>query len=135
MAGRVIRALLDTSVVIAAGDGEDVVLPDEAAISVITLGELRAGVLRARDASARAARVERLNGVRSMFVALPVDENVADHYGRALARARDEGRGEDAADLLIVATAAATDNALHTRDERQAKLARRMGLVVHGPGA
>ena len=27
------------------------------------------------------------------------------------------------------------DRELHTLDERQAKLARRMGLVVHGPGA
>ena len=35
-------ALLDTSFVIAASDG-DAVLPEEAAISVITLGELRAG--------------------------------------------------------------------------------------------
>jgi predicted nucleic acid-binding protein len=129
------RGLLDTSVVIAAADGEHVPLPDEAAISVITLGELRAGILRARDAAVRAARVARLNHVRSLFTPLTVDEHVAEHYGRALARARDEGRMEDAADLLIVATAAATDNALHTRDERQAKLARRMGIVVHGPAA
>jgi predicted nucleic acid-binding protein len=128
------RALADTSVVIAAADG-DVVLPDEAAISVITLGELRAGVLRARDAALRAARVTRLNRIRASFTALPVDEDVAEHYGRILALARDEGRTEDATDLLIVATAASTDNMLHTLDERQAKLARRMGLVVHGPGA
>lgn len=127
------RALLDTSVVISASD-DDVVLPDEAAISVITLGELRAGIERARDAIVRAARTRRLTDVRSLFVAFPVDERVAEHYGRALARARDEGRVTDAADLLIVATASATDNVLYTRDEGQAKLARRMGLVVHGPG-
>jgi toxin FitB len=126
-------ALLDTSFVIAAADG-DAVVPDEAAISVITLGELRAGVFRARDAGRRAERMERLGDVRSLFVALPVDEVVAEHYGRALARARDERRGENAADLLIVATAAATDTALHTRDVAQAELARRLGLVVHGPG-
>ena len=70
-----------------------------------------------------------------MFVAIPVDEDVAEHYGWALARARDERRGTDAADLLIIATAAATDNVLHTRDVGQAKLARRLGLVVHGPDA
>lgn len=128
------RALLDTSFVIAAADG-DAVLPDGAAISVITLGELRAGVARAHDDTERAERTKRLGDVRSLFVAIPVDELVADHYGRALALARDEGRIEDATDLLIVATAAATDNVLHTRDERQAKLARRMGLPVHGPGA
>jgi predicted nucleic acid-binding protein len=109
-------------------------MPDEAAISVMTLGELRAGVERARNHAARAERMRRLNDIRSLFVALPVDDLVADHYGRALARARDEGRIEDAADLLIVATAAATDNMLYTRDIAQAKLARRLDLVVHGPG-
>jgi predicted nucleic acid-binding protein len=127
------RALLDTSVVIAAADGEDVALPAEAAISVITLGELRAGVLRTRDDAARAERLARLELVRSQFVPLLVDEEVADHYGRALALAREEGRGTKATDLLIVATAAATDNVLHTLDVSQAKLARRLGLVVHGP--
>lgn len=126
-------ALLDTSFVIAASDG-DAVLPDDAAISVITLGELRAGVLRAGDAAERAVRTRRLGDLRSLFVAFPIDEAVAERYGWALARARDEGRGTDAADLLIVATAAATDTVLHTRDVGQAKLARRLGLVVHGPG-
>jgi toxin FitB len=126
-------ALLDTSVVIAATDG-DIVLPDAGAISVITLGELHAGVLRARHPTERGRRLTRLRLIRSAFASIPVDEGVAEHYGRALARARDEGRGTDAADLLIIATAAATDNALHTRDTGQAKLARRLGLVVHGPG-
>ena len=128
-------ALLDTSFVIAAAADGQVRIPGEAAISVITLGELRAGVLRAADEVARAERMSRLDDVRTLFVAVPVDEDVAEHYGRALALARDEGRGQDAADLLIVATAAATDNALHTLDAGQAKLARRLGLVVHGPGA
>jgi predicted nucleic acid-binding protein len=73
--------------------------------------------------------------IPSLFVALPVDDVVADHYGRALARARDEGRGTDVADLLIVATAAANDNALYTPDIGQAKLARGLGLAVHGPEA
>jgi predicted nucleic acid-binding protein len=125
--------LLDTSFVIAASDG-DAVLPDDAAISVITLGELRAGVLHAGDAVERAERTQRLSDLRSLFVAFPVDEAVAERYGWALARARDERRGTDAADLLIIATAAATDNTLRTLDVAQAKLARRLGLVVHGPG-
>jgi predicted nucleic acid-binding protein len=127
------RALLDTSAVIAAFDGPTT-LPNESAISVITLGELRAGVLRAADATMQAERLARFDRIRSAFAALPVDEDVAEHYGRTLAVARDEGRGQKATDLLIVATAAATDNALHTRDASQASLARRMGLVVHGPG-
>ncbi len=127
-------ALLDTSVVIAAADG-DVMFPDEGAISVITIGELRAGVLRAGHGPERERRSTRLRLVRSAFVAIPVDGDVAEHYGRALALARDEGRGQDAADLLIIATAAAADTMLYTRDVAQAKLARRLGLVVHGPDA
>ena len=129
------HAVLDTSVVIAAAEGGDVELPDEAAISVVTIGELRAGVLRTRDAAERDDRAARLSVIRSSFVAFPVDEDVAEHYGRALARAREAGRTEKATDLLIVATAAATDNPLHTLDRSQAQLARRLGLVVHGPGA
>lgn len=128
------RALLDTSFVIAATAG-GVALPDVAAVSVVTLGELHAGVLRARDAVAHAERVQRLDDVRSLFVALPVDEDVAEHYGRALARARDEGRTEKPLDLLIVATASATKRVLHTLDVAQARLARRLGVVVHGPEA
>jgi predicted nucleic acid-binding protein len=129
----VIRALLDTSLVIAASDG-DGELPSIAAISVITLGELHAGVLRASDPVVRAVRSERLAGFRAAYRPLPVDEEVAEHYGRALALARAEGRGQKAADLLIIATAAATKRELHTFDIAQAKLARRLGLVVHGPG-
>jgi toxin FitB len=127
------RALLDTSLVIAASDG-DAELPPTAAISVITLGELHAGVLRAPDASVRAIRARRLAGFRAAYRPLPVDQDVAEQYGRALALARDERRAQKAADLLIIATAAATDRELHTRDTAQAKLARRLGLVVHGPG-
>jgi predicted nucleic acid-binding protein len=125
--------LLDTSILIAAGDRHRE-LPPTAAISVVTLGELHAGVLRSPDAITRAARAKRLAAFRKAFVALVVDEDVAEHYGRALARARDEARTEKPLDLLIVATASASERELHTRDERQAKLARRMGLVVHGPG-
>jgi len=128
------RALIDTSLVIAAASG-DAMVPDEAAISVVTLGELHAGVHRARDAAEREERSTRLRLIRSSFDPISVDTVVAEHYGRALALARDEGRGQDAADLLIIATAAATDNVLHTRDIGQAKLARRLGLVVHGPNA
>ncbi len=49
------RGLLDTSVFIAReGRGLDAsALPDEVAVSVVTYGELRAGVLAASDLSAR----------------------------------------------------------------------------------
>jgi len=127
------QTLADTSSVIAAADGH-VLLPDETAISVITLGELHAGVRRARDTAERAERLTRFRLIRSSFDPISVDEAVAEHYGRALALVRDERRGQKATDLLIIGTAAAMDLALHTRDIDQAKLARRLGLVVHGPG-
>ncbi len=124
-------ALLDTSVVI---DGytslqvDDV--PETVAISVITLGELRAGVRLASDPSTRAARQRRFNAVRDAFEPIPVDETVAEHYGDVLATARSAGRTTKATDLLIIATAAATGRALHTLDARQASLAVEAGISV-----
>ena len=123
-------ALLDTSVLIgpaAAG------LPPSAAISVVSLGELRAGVLLARDATIRDRRSSRLDAIREAFEPLLVDEPVAAQYGRVLAIARTEGRIAKATDLLIIATAAAHDRILHTRDERQAELARAAGIGVTTP--
>ncbi len=125
-------ALLDTSVVIAFDEAAELELPVDAAISVITLGELHAGVARARDALTRAARQARLAAVRAAFVPLLVDEHVAERYGGALARARDAGRIVKATDLLIIATASATGRNLHTLDRAQAGLARQLGLTVTG---
>lgn len=80
--------LLDTSVLIAAEGADALELPATAAISVITLGELRAGVLLARDDSIGAARRRRLESVRAAFRPLPVDEVVAARYGELLPLAR-----------------------------------------------
>jgi predicted nucleic acid-binding protein len=74
--------VLDTSVVIAGidpGEAED----ETAAISVITLGELRAGVLLARDPGSRAARQARLAAIASAFIPLSVDEPVSDRTPRS----------------------------------------------------
>ena len=127
-----VRALLDTSVLIA-GPRATERLPPRAAISVVSLGELQAGVLRSTDPATRVARHIRLERIRRAFLPIPVDEVVAEQYGATLARARDEGRIEKATDLLIIATALTTNRELHTQDERQARLARRVGLTVHGP--
>ena len=62
------------------------------AISVITLGELRAGVRLAGDPSARAARQRRLNAVGDAFEPIPLDEAVAEHYGDVLAAVCCAGR-------------------------------------------
>jgi predicted nucleic acid-binding protein len=125
---RVTRLLLDTSSVIA--DKNALTLgPDQtAAISVITLGELKAGVNLAADARSRALRQARLSAVRSIFDPIPVDEIVAEHYGEILARARSNNRTSKATDLLIIATAAATGRTLRTLDHAQAQLALLIGV-------
>jgi toxin FitB len=125
-----VSAILDTSVVIASDEEGRLNLPATAAISVITLGELRAGVLRARDPSVRAARARRVALVRAAFAALPVDEDVAERYGEALASARDRGRAAKATDLIVIATAAASGRTLYTLDQAQAALARELHVRV-----
>ncbi|MEX2194721.1 MAG: PIN domain-containing protein [Thermoleophilaceae bacterium] len=128
------ESLLDTSVLIG---GSDQPLPGDqatrAAISVVTLGELRAGVLLAAEAASRAARAQRLARIRAALLALPVDDAVADQYGVALAHARQRRRVTKATDLLIIATAAATGRLLMTHDRSQAALARELDLPVSVP--
>jgi predicted nucleic acid-binding protein len=126
----VTRSLLDTSVLISFAADAGATLPASAAISVITFGELRAGVIRARDDAARAARQAHLTAVRAAFAPLLVDESVAEHYGDAHAHAA--GRIVKATDLLIIATASATGRTLHTLDRAQAGLARALRLAVSG---
>lgn len=66
-------ALLDTSVLIAGSD--DVLrLPESTAISIITLGELYAGVALAGDDVTGAQRAARLVALRRAFEPLVVDE-------------------------------------------------------------
>ncbi len=123
-------ALLDTSVVIGGIEPPQMEVPETMAISVITLGELRAGVRLARDPSTRAARQRRFIAVRDAFEPIPVDQVVAEHYGDVLAAARSAGRSTKATDLLIIATAAATGRLLYTHDTRQAALAQAAGILV-----
>lgn len=123
-------SLLDTSILIGPAPSRGVSLPPSAAISVVSLGELHAGVLLARDDDTRDARRLRLEAIRSAFAPLDVDEAVAERYGEVLAVARAEQRTAKATDLLIIATAGAHGRTLSTRDERQAALARAAGITV-----
>ena len=105
-------------------------LPPTAAISVVTIGELHAGVLLAREARIAELRRGRLAAVRAAFRPLPVDEAVAQGYGEVLAVARGRGRPAKATDVLIIATAAATERTLYTFDHPQAQLASAAGIAV-----
>lgn len=109
------RGVLDTSVLVA----DDVhPLPGELAISVVSLAEMTLGVLVAKDADQRAARLGRLSAVQRRFDPLPVDVAVADSYGRLAALVVRAGRQPRARamDLLIAATAHAHGATLFTRN-------------------
>ena len=83
------RALLDTSIVIASDIGE---LEGELAISTVTLAELHFGVLVAQDTETRAERLRRLSILHRQFDALPLDEAVAARYGEIAAAVVQAGR-------------------------------------------
>lgn len=121
-------ALLDTSLLIAHDADGALELPETAAISVITLGELRAGVLLARDDRIADARRRRLAATHAAFAALVVDEAIAERYGAVLVVARSQRRAARATDLLIIATAAATERELYTLDAAQSRLALAAGV-------
>lgn len=111
------RVILDTSVLIG-GDIERI--PGELAISVVSLAELNFGVLVAADDGVRAHRLGRLTTLSRLFDPLPVDEAVADSYGRLAARMAQRGRhpGARVMELLITATAHAHAATLYTRNAK-----------------
>jgi predicted nucleic acid-binding protein len=119
------RALLDTSFVIALARGQELTLedpPDEAAISAVTLCGLHHGVLVATD-DQRPGRLATLIFAERRFAALPVDAQVAPHYGRLLADVRRRhGKKLATADALIAATAIAHRLPLITRDQDFAEI-------------
>lgn len=97
------RALLDTSVLIAAQGPDDL----EGAISAASLAELHFGVLVASDEDERARRTQRLGVVEATFEALPIDTAVAREWGRlaGAVAARGAQPRRRAVDLAIAATA------------------------------
>jgi predicted nucleic acid-binding protein len=113
------RGLLDTSVFIANARGRDLVtdqLPDEAAVSVVTLAELELGVHLASSDETRARRLRTLQATRSTFVALPVDDSVASAFAELVATARRSGLRPKVQDAWIAATARAHEVAVYTQD-------------------
>ena len=112
------RALLDTSVVIDLDLIARDRLPNETAISAITLAELAAGPHATADELERGRRQDRLQWAASSWDPLPLDAEVARAYGRLYATLRGRGRTgrRRFADLLIAATAMAHGLPLFTRN-------------------
>ena len=114
---RGVRAILDTSVVIATNVGS---LEGELAISSATLAELHFGVLVATEPGVRAERLRRLSILQHQFDALPVDDAVAASYGQIAAAVAGAGRQPRprTMDLLIAATAHAHSARVYTRNPK-----------------
>jgi predicted nucleic acid-binding protein len=111
--------LADTSVFIARETGRPLdadVLPDRLLVSVITIGELRAGVLAAPDLHTRDRRLATLT-MALAFDPLPIDDEVASHWARLRVSLRDRGLRMPVNDSWIAATAMAQRIPIVTQDE------------------
>jgi len=113
------RVILDTGTLIAIERGQlgvDAVLgADDAAIAAVTAMELLVGVERADEAhrQARSGRVE------AILASLPIEEYtlaVARIHARLAVEAMLTGKPRSAYDMMIAATAAATNRILLTTD-------------------
>lgn len=115
------RGILDTSVIVDLEQIDATSLPEEVAVSSVTLAELAAGPHATTDADERARRQDRLQRVEAAFDSLPFDGDAARAYGRVFAAVTAAGRkarGARAVDLLIAATAVAAGLPLYTRNGR-----------------
>ena len=124
--------LLDTSVFIATETGRPLTtdaLPARSFISVITLAELRAGVLAARDTDTRARRLATLEAV-SELEALTVDDRAAAEWARLRFRLHETGRRANVNDLWIASIALANRLPVVTQDADYDVLAELGGPAV-----
>jgi predicted nucleic acid-binding protein len=112
------RGLLDTSVVVDHDLVDPARLPDESAISAVTLAELAAGPHASDDDAERARRQDRLQWAAATWEPIAFDADAARACGRVFTATRAAGRSSRArlADLLIAATAAAHGLDLYTRN-------------------
>lgn len=113
------RGLADTSVFIARETGRALdadALPEELALSIITIGELRAGVLVADTVEVRDRRLKTLTAALALEP-VPVDESVATQWARLRVLLRDSGQRMPVNDSWIAATAMALDVPVVTQDD------------------
>lgn len=113
------RGLLDTSVLIADESGRELdtaAVPDEILISVVTVAELHAGVLAARDTDTRARRLATLDAI-SALRPLPIDPAVAREWATLRVRLAEEGKRAKINDLWIAAVASVHRLPVVTQDD------------------
>lgn len=118
-AARPARGLLDTSVFIARETGsalDDLLLPEESAVSAVTIAELQVGVLAAIDTGVRARRLATLGALGDVEV-LVVDEAVAASWALLRVHLAESGRRLNVNDLWIAATALTHQIPVVTQDD------------------
>jgi predicted nucleic acid-binding protein len=121
----VTRGLADTSVFIARESGRPIqasLLPDELAVSIITIGELRAGVLAARDVTTRDMRLATLTAAMTLDP-IAIEDDVAAQWARLRVLLRDSGQRMPVNDSWIAATAMALQVPIVTQDDDYINLA------------
>jgi predicted nucleic acid-binding protein len=124
--------LLDTSVLVAAEAGRPLraeALPKRAAISTVTVGELRAGILAASDIQSRDRRLYTLERISGTTV-LSLDQRVAQVWAGMRAYLAASEKGVSGNDLWIAATAAAAGIPVITQDRDFYALSGVNGLAV-----
>ena len=110
-------ALADTSLFIAFEQDRPLSSrrPERVAVSIVTVGELRLGVLAAQDGPTRVGRLETLSAVATLEP-LPVDEAVARAWAALRLALRDSGKRMPINDSWIAATAIANDLPVASQD-------------------
>lgn len=118
------RGIADTSVFIARESGrplEESGLPDELGVSVVTVGELRAGVLAAQDVDVRNQRLVTFSEALSLEP-LPIDQRVAEAWAALRVVLRDSGKRMPVNDSWIAATAISLGVPVVTQDDDYVEL-------------
>lgn len=108
-------------------------LPERVAVSVITIGELKLGVINAEDDTVRATRADTLALARAADP-IPISEAVMDTWATLVADCRAAGvhRTVKLTDALIAATAVERGLPVVTQDEGYEQIARaHPALRVH----
>lgn len=101
---------------------QESLFPDELAVSIITIGELRAGVLAAHDVKIRDRRLATLTAAMTLDP-ISVDDDVAAQWARLRVLLRDAGQRMRVNDSWIAATAMALDVPIVTQDDDYISLA------------
>lgn len=113
------QGLADTTVFIARESGRPLaieLLPDEVGVSVVTIGELRAGVLAAADVETRDRRLATLTQALALDPT-PINGMVAESWAKLRVQLRESGQRMPVNDSWIAATALALGVPIITQDD------------------